>query len=282
MPEAPEVSYLTKYISKRYKGQVLKRGKILRGRYVKHGVPENFDEFVRSSPSLEEVTKKGKVMFMRFSGGWYVICKLGLMGWWYADGDKPDWIRKSVEPNIAFEFQKGSTLYFTDMLSYGTLTFTKSITIVDREREKLAVDISLATLDDIRENLVRKRNERYWSTPKTIEEVIVDQRAVVSGIGNYLKSEILYEARISPKRHVTNNINNHDDDNNISMKDWKKILEASRTVMKRMKKAIGSSVAYTDALQIYTKEYDKYGNKVETYTSPKTGRKTYWVPALQK
>ena len=264
MPEAPEISYIRYYIAEYCKEDKLMSIDILKGRYKKHGVPDHFKDFIKDMPlKLRRVEKKGKVLFMYFENNWCIISKLGLTGWWYVDEDVPTW--KTMTPNIVFKFKK-VTLYYTDQLSYGTLTFTQDQSLIDKELNKLAPDIEEVNLKTFMEQVDKK-----LKTDGLIEDAIIDQHRFVSGIGNYLKSEILYDANLSPKRSV----------HSLSIADWKELFKSAKKVIKRIFKNVNDEHAYMDTMKVYQKEVDPFGNKIQKHKT-KEGRTTFWVPNLQK
>jgi len=267
MPEAPEISHLNKYILHNCKNRSLKSVKIMKGRYVKHGAPANFNKFVESLPlKLTDVSKKGKMTVLHFENDWFIISKLGLTGWWYVDKESPKWM--NTTPNLQFNFN-GKTLYYIDTLSYGTLTFSNDKNLLEKEYNKLAPDVNDVTLNEIIERIDKKPRIQNM----LLEEAITDQQAIVSGIGNYLKAEILYEAKISPLRKVSS----------ITKNDWRNILESSKRVIKVKEKSISHDDMdrYEKTMKVYRKDVDPYGNKVEKHKTS-TGRTTFWVPTVQK
>jgi len=256
MPEAPEVAYLRNRISRYCKGRELLSVKIKRGRYAKHGPPENFDRFVkdlkRSPLQLKSVTKKGKVLFLYFDNNWCIISKLGLTGWWYTETEGEDFV-----PNLVFRFSNDVSLYYYDTLSYGTLTFTQDGDLVQRELDRLAPEIEKVSLNQIRKRIGQLS---HTQRRRQIEDILIDQTALVSGIGNYLKSEILYKAGISPKRRVAS----------LSENEVSAIIRAGKTLSRQ------KNITFT----VYQQETDPFGNKVVRYKN-KQNRSTFWVPSLQ-
>ncbi len=269
MTEGPETSYLAYYIYKYFKNKKLKNIIIKSGRYKTHGSPENFRKFKNNLPmKLVSIYKKGKVIFLFFENNWTIIIKLGMVGWFYKSNSKT--IFKS-EPNIIFEFDDDN-LYFSDFRNFGTVTFTNNIIDIVNEIDMLAPDIldNNTSFDNIYERIKTIKNKN-----KTIDTVLMDQHLVMSGIGNIIKSELLYNAKISPKRVIKD----------LSIEDWKQIyISAKRYSMKvyeilnRMK---WNREEYIDIRNIYQKEKDPYGNDVLIYISS-DGRKTYYVPKIQK
>lgn len=201
-------------------------------------------------------------MVLCFENGESIISRLGLTGWWYINEDKPSWIH--TEPNVVFTF-KGLTLNYVDQLSYGTLTFLHKDEL-ENELSNIAPDYRTITMQELQERLLRKSS--FYKKP--IEEVLVNQHGLVSGIGNYLKAEILYAAKISPLRIVET----------LTEDDWKAILRSAKKITNQIEKHIGDETKYMKTMKIYMKQKDPYGNPVITHKTL-SGRTTHWVKEVQ-
>lgn len=270
MPEGPEVTFLTDFIRRKLYNTTLTSISILKGRYVNHGPPKGYLEFSRRLPlRCSRVENKGKVIFMYFDNGWCIVSKLGMTGWWYEQGAEPTW--KTVYPNVTFHTSKGELLY-SDFRNFGTLSFLSDQSAVNKELSSIAPDV-LANTTDWRLFKKQLGNVSKAKAQWLMEDALIDQKLIVSGIGNYLKSEILYQAKISPKRKVVD----------VSMKEWYSLFHITKTTVVRMSKALAkkSTNAYEDAMMVYMKEKDPMGNAIHV-TYSKNGRATYWVPRLQK
>ena len=267
MPEGPEASYLANFIFKNCQGRTLKRIRYLSGRYKTHGPPKNYSAFAKALPlKCINVTKKGKVIFIHFEKNWYIVSKLGLTGWWYTEDEIIDWTALNRK-NVVLSFHKD--LIYSDFRNFGTLTITNDIT---DELNRLAPDITDPNLSftDIKHRL----DELDLSNKETlIEDGIINQRLVFSGIGNYLKSEILYKVGISPLRQVSQ----------ITIDEWKKIFYTAQKLAKKMIKLLEENniEKYMKAMKIYQKKTDPLGNEIKRHKT-KEGRTTFWVPKLQK
>ncbi len=273
MTEGPEASYLANYISKRFMKKQLRKIKIVAGRYKTHGPPRGFHPFTKSLHSsggvrLVEVYKKGKVIFLFFDNGWCLIAKMGMVGWFYAQNDLP--IYKN-EAHVIFEF-KDTNLIFSDFRNFGTLEFTNDPAKVIHEIESIAPDIldprtSISEVKQRAENLDGRRE---------VEEILMDQTALFSGIGNIIKSEALYSAKISPRRHLAN----------LTSRELEVLFREARSYARSVLRVLDSAKVHSDeyeALQkVYQREVDPHGRPVRAYMSKATGRTTFWVPALQK
>ena len=280
MVEGPEATYQAAYLKKYFAGRRLTHIKIKDGRYKHHGPPANYRTFIGALPlRLLDVGNKGKALFLLFEGGWVIIAKLGMAGWFYRPTDKP-WFEP--RPNIVFDFQGSSSssisqLFYSDFRNFGTLTFTQNMMTVLTEYNSIAEDIfsEKATWHHL-ESLIKALQATH---PRmTIDTLLMDQQLLVSGIGNIIKSELLYDARISPRRTLVS----------LRPTEWQTILTAARRFAKRTLAILehaGQSAqqdysAYVSIRQVYNKTHDKLNNKVAQYMSA-DGRKTYWVPAIQ-
>ena len=264
MPEGPEVSYLADIINKHMKNKILQNIHIKSKRYP------NMYRFKNSLPlKCINIFKKGKVIFIYFQNDWCMICKLGMTGWFniYTDIDKLDY------PNIRaiFEFSNNRILTFVDQLKFGIITFSDNPEYVNHEFNKLAPDILNPNttfkimIDRINLLSIRRLNN-------CLENVLLDQKLILSGIGNYLKAEILYDAKISPFRKLKN----------ISIDDWKSLFISAKKITKKMNKLLyQSDDAYFKQMKIYRKKLDPFGNKV-SISKTIMGRTTYYVKSIQK
>lgn len=266
MTEGPEATYLTNYISKRFLKKKLRSIKILAGRYKTHGPPHGFTTFTKHLPvRLVEVFKKGKVIFLFFDNGWCLIAKMGMVGWMYAEGDTP--FRKS-DAHVVFEFE-GMDLIFSDFRNFGTLNFTNNPAEVVEEIEHIAPDILDTTFGEVQKRILnQKASDR-------IEEVLMDQTGLFSGIGNIIKSEALYTARISPKRHLSQ----------LTNRELRAIFMAAKAYARSVVKILDSAKVHSDEYQalqkVYQRTEDPQGRRVHTYKSA-SGRSTFYVPGWQK
>jgi formamidopyrimidine-DNA glycosylase len=271
MPESPEVYNLVKNVLSKYIGKKLNNIKINFGRYKTHGPPDNFNKFKKAFPiKCINVYKKGKVIFICFENDWYIISKLGLMGWWNIEGYQPEW-RSNNKKNVVFSFNNSKDLIYDDNLSFGSITITNNLDIIEKELYKLAPDISdkKNKFSDIQKRI----DIKYLKIKnKLIEDVIIDQQLIFSGIGNYLKSEILYESKISPLRKIKD----------ITLDEWKQIFIIAQKFCNKMQKILNSNNTnkYFNEMKVYQKKYDPYGNQIKTRKTIE-GRTTFYVESIQ-
>lgn len=271
MPEGPEVTFLVDQIFSKFINKKLNSIKIISGRYKNHGPPVNYKKFINDLPlKCINATKKGKVIFIYFENNWCIISKLGMTGWWFIDNDFPSW-RDTKLKTISFNFTSHE-LNFSDFRNFGTLIFTNDNEIIKKEYDKISYDLldSNVNFSDIKDKIIT-----YSSKHPTykLEDVIINQQAIVSGIGNYLKAEVLYDSKISPLRQLTS----------LTLDDWKQIIKSAKKITKKMLKVLThrSTDDYINQMKIYRKNYDPNGNKIKTHKT-KDNRSSFYVPAVQK
>lgn len=268
MTEGPETTYLANYISRRFKGRRLRNVLIRSGRYKTHGPPTNYAKFKGQLPlKLTHIYKKGKVIFLFFENNWTLIVKLGMVGWFFTPRDRPE----VMHGNVEFQFDN-NTLYFSDFRNFGTLTFTDDMGIVTNELSRLAPDI----LDEnMSFDSIRPRIEACRHLELPIEDALMDQTLLFSGIGNIIKSEALYDAKIAPGCKLRD----------MSDSNWRKIYNSSRRISLKVRNFLEKHGFDLDKYiilhKVYNREVDPHGNKVYSHISA-AGRRTYWVPSVQK
>ena len=118
------------------------------------------------------------------------------------------------------------------------------------------------------------------SQTKTLAGILMNQKKFC-GIGNYLKSEILYAAKLSPHRTLESLTS---DDITTLFHQSKKIIQASYDNgggsagdFSDLNKKKGS---YKFQFQVYGRTHDPLGNKVKKETT-QDKRTTHWVPTVQ-
>ena len=152
MPEIVEIKKYCDFIKKQVLNKKVKSIKILGGRYKKHGMFEGYKDFIDDLPlKLLDVKSKGKFIYFTFEDDYILYCTLGLSGGWTFKKNNSDKYKfpeimeflnvKDIEEyrdkslnhlNIEFEFDVG-TLYFFDMLSYGTISISNDETKLENQ-----------------------------------------------------------------------------------------------------------------------------------------------------
>ena len=192
MPEGPEVTHITAWLRERIVGKTLKSIELVLGPYVINEKPKyaTFREQVRSwSPhKITRIENNGKKIFLYLEGAVYagMSNNLGMEGWWS--------IKQEKHTLVTLVFNGEYRLHFNDSRRFGTFELFDSEQLAARE-EAMGLDILQPfTVSEFQHCMMKRKKSRLC-------DVLLDQK-IVSGIGNYLRSEICYYARINPHRRI--------------------------------------------------------------------------------
>lgn len=271
MPEGPEVTTITNSLNKLIKNKTLTSIEILKGGKYENKSPNNYDLFKTKLPlKVLSVSNKGKLMYWSFNNGMYMVNHLNMTGFWSLG-------ISYKHSALVFNFkEKNMSLYYTDIRRFGRVEFIKDKESLDIILDKLGPDI----LKEKEFSLVRFLKIAEKKSKTNITKFLMDQ-SNISGVGNYLKSEILYKSKISPHRTV----------GSLSTEDLKELYLNIKMVSKASlewggmsksdyKDIDGKKGDFESLLKVYCKKKDPLGNKVESFKS-KDGRTTYWVSKVQ-
>lgn len=303
MPEIVEIRKFADFIGLNLKNQNIIDIKILNGRYKKHGPFEKYNIFKNNLPlKLLDVKTKGKFMYMIFENDFFIFSTMGLNGGWcylgegkkkyefseniddyalyLADDKINSYIKNALNHlNVEFRTKKGS-LYYFDTLSFGSLKVIKGVEELNKKLKTIGPDIMDTDLDLFIDKIKKNTN-----LIKKIGIVLMDQK-VISGIGNFLRAEILYLSKISPFRKVNKLTDDEIKDifNNCKILTWGDYDFDQAKRLKIIKKTTKLPSDYNRLFFIYNQEKDIYGYKVlkkELYEGSQK-RFIYYVPEIQK
>lgn len=301
MPEVIEVMQYKDFLNKKLKNKYINDINILKGRYIKHGAFKDYNKLKSHMPlKVLSVKTKGKFLYFVLDKGLYLFSTLGLRGGWVYYSYKEN---KFIFPNlleylgnydiskykqnalnhrnVEFKINDG-IIYFFDTLQNGTFKVVSDKEELNNKLKSLGSDImDIDTTYDIFKNQIMKKNN--LSSP--IGVVLVNQK-VISGIGNYLRADILWMSRISPFRLVKD----------LKDSELKKIYKNSRFLTwgeYDFNKAIKLNIIdkksklpryYGVNFYVYKQKKDIYGNEVikEELYKGSVKRFIYWVKEIQK
>ena len=276
MPEGPEVAVITKGLNNVLKNKYLFEIQITTSSRYREKKPDGFNKLSQllnnSKIKIKEVKCKGKLIYFILDNNTYIINRLGMSGFW---SHKPG---KHTSIIIHYGTQKQTLpykLYFIDQRHFGLLKILFTKKELDEQLAKIGPDLlnEKVSLNEYLKIMEKHKN-------KNVCKVMMDQ-TIMSGIGNYLKAEILYEARVSPFNKV----------GNIPTEYLHKMYIASIKIIKKSFMASGNSLQhYRDInsvkgefefkLKVYGRKSDQFLRKVVRTKTP-DGRNTYYVPSIQ-
>lgn len=283
MPEGPEVLLTSQMLDVVMRRKKLYSVDIISGRY-QNKKPPGYDSFLKKLPMKIKCFKsKGKFMWIiledKNKKEWFIWNTFGLSGAWTFE--------ETNHTRIIFRTKK-SMMCYNDVRNFGTLKFSDDYQDLKKKLKTIAPDFLKS--DKINMNKILTLN---WP----IVKILMDQNKIGSGIGNYLSSEILYRAKISPHRLG----------NSLSKKELKKLYTSIIYVMKLayMNNNTGYMNDLDDKVKCVEKknyhpeikiknkkfEFKVYGKKIDPHSnaivkdkivgSGSTKRTTYWTPNIQ-
>jgi len=301
MPEINEIKKYANFLNKILRNKSISKINILNGRYKKHKPFENYEKICKEFPlKVIDVKTKGKFLYIILEHNYTIFSTLGLSGGWtYLKNNKYQFplAKNFLDQKIVSLYKKESLnhlniefiieddpniLYFYDTLSFGTMK------VIDdpKELEKKLSTIGPDIMDDSTNfNIFYERINLKKNLDKAIGNVLMDQKTV-SGLGNYLRADILWLSKISPFRKI----------NDLKKAELKKIYENTKFLtwsiydykegIKRgfIKKDTRHHLPCNRDFFVYREEKDIYGHKVtkeELYEGSQK-RFIYWVPKYQK
>lgn len=238
---------------------------------------------------VNNVWSHGKVIIFELydekeNNNYYMTSQLGMKGKW------SDKYIKYTNLIISFgelvenvgKYQKTFSIYYADQLKYGTICLLKDLNDVFKRHgpclmtaslirnnhmsmDKLNV-IQIENICDICKYKDEIRNKSFRKD-KRLAEFMMEQNRV-SGVGNYLRAEILYRSKLSPMRLLST----------LSDDEIKMLYEETLT---NMYESFKDGDLYHLNMKVYKKEKDPAGNVIETFKD-KNKRMCYFVKEIQK
>lgn len=269
MPEGPEVRRMSEGLSRRISGKMLTEANILGGKWLRIPIKglDTLNTLLQTNPQkIDWVKVKGKFIYSKIGEDLFMWNSLGMSGGWRDQRGK--------HAHFSFKFSEGSEVFFDDVRRFGNIEFINFEKLL-KKLEGVGPDMlnSDVPFDLFYSRIAKNPN-------KNICKVLMDQK-VISGVGNYIKSEALYRAGISPHHLV----------GEIPKQKLGDLCTWIKSICRKSYEQGGATLAtYTDmdnnhgdfvfSFNVYRKEMDPLGNKV-IHEVTADDRMTHWVPEIQ-
>jgi len=243
-------------------------------------VPDNYRSFMHDAKygecKVSNIENRGKFTYWTFSNGWFLLNSFGMSGSWHTQKGKHSCFvfQHVADINHLAEYQE---MIFNDPRHFGTIRFTNNTNDLTRKLNELGWDPLQYPLS------LHLHEISFWlkKTAKPIAQMLMDQ-TVFAGVGNYIKAESLYRAKISPWR-PSNKLN----DIEIELLCQSIIDVCQESLVKKgatiatYRTPDGAKGSFSDFFQVYGKKLDPLGNPIIKQITPDK-RTTHWCPSLQK
>lgn len=273
MPEGTEIYFMKQYLNSHFLNELLTDINVL-GKLKKN---PNFND-IKFPCNLQSINQNGKLLWFEIKSEideklWKIFFTFGLKGGFGLN-------QNSNHNKIEFKFQNRS-FFFKDSSNFGSVTLVdddkKSNAILKKRGYNLYQNLSNAIDEEtFKKNLAKLRK------PIPLCEFLLNRQNYLSGIGNVLKCEILYHAKLSPHRLT----------DSLSDSEIQALHVAINKVIKESIEMKGRTCDYSDfynekectyfqkGVCVYQKEQDNLDNQI-TCEETSDKRKTYWVKSLQ-
>ena len=243
MPEGPEVLEYFNYINPILKGKTLESLNILSGKYLKKGLV-NYDILMSKLPcKITDIVIKGKTIFIALEKRLGLVITHGMSGYWSTEQEK--------HSRLKFKL-KDMDLYYVDTRNFGNVSICLNEEEFFFRQSKLGPYIlkDRLSFNEFYSRLGKKVNSK-------IAIALLDQ-SLISGIGNYLRCDILWYAKINGETKIKD----------LTEQDKLKLYEASINIC-RYHANLSYKLKFTPCdydrdFFIYMEEVDIYGNDVLT------------------
>lgn len=259
MPEGPEIKLLSEFLRKKIIGKQMTNLVSISKLKVKWDRPH----------TVLDVGCKGKLIWIEFED--FVLHIVLLINGWIFD---------EKEPNIKYilVFETGLKIYVTDprkLCRIVRMDYDKHNEILDKN---FGIDILTVNFtSDAFFNLV-------YDHSMNICAFLMDQK-ILAGVGNYIKNEALYLARILPRRKTDDLTDDEIEDLFCQIKFVsfsnliEQMIDYGLRIPPSIKKLEPKYLEVPYRFKVYKMDFDPDGLQVKSQII--AGRNTYYVPKIQ-
>lgn len=302
MPEVSELVLTSQYLESKIKNKTITNVKIVSGKYLKKKI-KHLDLLTKNKYKIKEIDSHGKVMWFKLSysnNTIYLVSHFGLTGGWgFEDRD---------DVRLTFTIDNDKMLYYYDTRNFGNIEIFITQNEFNNRIDKLAPDVLKTEFTDndfilMVEGFLSKNSKRK---DQLIFKVLMNQNktnGIVSGLGNYLTAEILYDAKLSPYRKIGSLTKSELKTLSHSIKYITKLSYYNNSMgymlkfndfIKKHKEGIDKGkypnyhkdikIKKNDSFsfKVYRQKEDPKNNPVYADKKLNKNRTTYWSPTIQK
>jgi formamidopyrimidine-DNA glycosylase len=299
MPEGPEVRTIADVLNRKVLNRKIKEIELSENAKVYNfDLYENYLSDRKDDVSITKISSYGKKLLIYLNNEIVIVFSLGMTGAFR--------FNKETHSHVIFHLHAGDATVDAaasagDAAVEAVVSAVKSFNFTDTRRFGDATFLNIEDLDDNLSNLGPDLLEAALNTPISKKKwleifnqpsarglkigkraicIILLEQNFVAGIGNYLKSEILYYSGILPDRLACD----------LSDEEWEKMRTVAHHIIKVSYLYGGLTIEsyispdgkmgkYPTA--VYNKQKDPLGNKIIKGTT-KDKRTSYWVDEIQQ
>jgi len=262
MPELPEVATFRKYLENHAIGRQIASVEVKDSRIV-HGLPASELEKKLAGRKLISTRQHGKYLFAETDGAGWLIMHFGMTGYFkYFENSEDD----PQYDRLLIRFSGGGFLSYVNQRMLGWVGLTG-------DPDELIAYRGLGRSAEDRRFGYREFRKIFSGRKSEIKSALMNQ-GLIAGIGNIYSDEILFQARIHPKRRA----------NDLTEKELKSIFNNMKEVLRT---ATDRNADYGDLPEKYLLRERRKGAKcpvceTRLETAKVGGRTAYFCSKCQK
>jgi formamidopyrimidine-DNA glycosylase len=254
MPEGPEVLDYYNFIKPFLYGNTLLEFNVLSGKYTSTPI-KNIEYLQDCLPcEISDIEIKGKTIFIVLKNNYSFVITHGMTGYWSDENEN--------HARIEFKMDKMS-LYYVDPRNFGTINICITENELNKSKDKLGPYIFSKNMS------YELFYSRIDKKPKSKIAVALLDQNLISGIGNYLRCDILWYVRINGEKRI------NELDNFEKQMLYKACINICKYHANLPHKLKITPCDYDRDFYIYMQEYDIHGNEV--YTKKLNGRTFHYT-----
>lgn len=268
MPEGAECKLTAESLARALSGRTIERVEVLSGRYAKKPFGGHADLVTELPKRVVGAGCHGKFIYILLDGGDSSLWStLGMAGHWSG--------RASNHARVRLSLDDGTDVYYNDTRNFGTLRWSRGRRMLAQKLKSLGPDMLSGDVSHEQFQAAMLRKPKW-----TLAQVLMDQ-SVIAGVGNYVKADSLWMARLSPHRKV----------DSLSLEEFEALNDSIKRVLRDSYESQGATIksykgfddesgSYGERFLCYGRREDENGEEVikeETLD----GRTTWWVPTRQ-
>jgi formamidopyrimidine-DNA glycosylase len=188
MPELPDVEIFKKYLDATALNQKIARVTVKNARITRHTSPQAIARKLKRR-KLQSSRRHGKFLFGQLDKNGAAIFHFGMTGFLRYFSDKA---QEPEHTRVRFDFSNGASMAYVCPRMFGEVDYTRDVDRYIAQRG-LGPDALTVTWKQFKERLAGIKS--------SIKSALMDQ-TLLAGIGNVYSDEILFQARVHPKRRV--------------------------------------------------------------------------------
>lgn len=196
----------------------------------KKGLSEGWQEKILGQ-RVVDVRSHGKNLFIEFENGWVMYTHMLMWGSWHVYAPNEPWLKEERKARVVLHNSDAVAVLF----SAPVCELVRREDLATHKTSELGPDLMVEEVDMV------EATRRFFDpihAERAVGDLIMDQ-TVLAGIGNILKSEVLFQVGINPLRPASS----------VTPDEFQAFIAASQRYMQRAYETDGFTEAFMPAAE---------------------------------